>query len=332
MNSVPSFGRRVLHAFCGAISAGLALQALVASNAVAQDFPTRRITLIVPYAPGGQGDFIGRLVTQRLADRFGQPIIIENRPSVTGNVGVAAGSRAAADGYTITLISNQNLVSNLVEQGSFNITRDLMPVSKMAEYYLLLLVRPSMPARTVEELLAAMKAKPGGISLGSGGIGSSGHVAMGLIKQKTGAEALHVPYKGEGPAITAILGGEVDMSFITVSGAGAQLRAGKVRALAVTSPKRLSAFPDLPAITEIVPGAEVVSWFGMAAPVGTPRNRVDFLSKEIATVLQMPDVRQTLTDRSFEVVGSTSDQFRQSMQNDAEVLGRLIKELGIKPE
>jgi tripartite-type tricarboxylate transporter receptor subunit TctC len=332
MNMSLVFCRRALHAFGRTAVAALALQALTLSGAAAQDFPTRRITLIVPYAPGGQGDFIGRLVTQRLSERFGQAIVIENRPSVTGNVGVIAGSRAAPDGYTLTLISNQNLVSNLVEQGSFNLVRDMIPVSKLAEYYLLLLVQPSLPVRNVEELLALMKSKPGGVSLGSGGIGSSGHVAMGLIKQKTGAEALHVPYKGEGPAITAMLGAEVNMAFITVSGALAQVKAGKLKPLAVTSPKRLSAFPDLPSIAEIVPGGEVVSWFGIAAPLGTPRNRVDLISKEIAAVLQMPEVRQTLIDRSFEVVGSTSDQFRQNMQNDAEVLGRLIKELGIKPD
>ncbi len=333
METNVSSGRRALRAVLCTALAAFALNSFFARDAAAQEFPTKRVTLIVPYAPGGQGDFIGRIVTQRLADRFGQPVVIEHRPSVTGNVGVVAGSRAAPDGYTVTLISNQNLVSNLVEgQSSFNMGRDLAAVSKVVEYYLVLLVKPSLPVKTVEELIALMKSKPGGVTLGSGGIGSSGHVAMGLVTQKTGVEVLHVPYKGEGPAITALLGGEVDMAFITVSAAGALVKSGKLRALAVSSPKRLPALADIPTIAEAIPGIEYVSWFGMAVPQGTPRNRVDFLSKEIAAVLQMPEVRQTLVDRTFEVVGSTPDQFQQNIQSDAEMLTKLIKQLAIKPQ
>lgn len=312
---------------------GLAAACLLPSAAVAQDFPNKRVTLIVPYAPGGQGDFIGRIVSQRLAERFAQPVVIEHRPSVTGNVGVVAGSKAAPDGYTVTLISNQNLVSNLVEgQTAFSIARDLVPVSKIAEYYVMLLVKPSLPVKNMQELVELMKSKPRAVTLGSGGVGSSGHVAMGSITQKTGAQVLHVPYKGEGPAINALLGGEVDMAFITVSGAAQLVKAGKLRALAISSPKRLPSWADLPTVGETIPGFEYVSWFGMTVPVGTPRDRVDMLSKEIAAVLQMPEVKTTLADRSFEVVGSTPDQFRQNIQADSEALGRLIKELGIKPQ
>lgn len=331
MEFVCTFARRSLRAVLNTVALALALNGLVVLQASAQDFPNKRITLIVPYAPGGQGDFIGRLVSQRVAERIGQPIIIEHRPSVTGNVGVAVGSKAAPDGYTLTLISNQNLVSNLVEgQSSFNLVKDLDPLSKMVEYYVMLLVKPSLPVKNMDELVALMKSKPRGVTLGSGGVGSSGHVAMGLITQKTGAETLHVPYKGEGPVITALLGGEVDMAFITVSGAVPHVKSGKLRVLAVSSPKRLAAFPDLQTVGETIPGFEYVSWFGMTVPPGTPRQRTDMLSKEIAAVMQLPDVKQTLGERGFEVVGSTPDQFRQSIQGDAEVLGRLIKQLGIK--
>jgi len=334
-----SIGRRARHiAVAGLTLAAGVLQALATNVAVAQDFPTRRLTIIVPYAPGGQGDFMARLINQRLSDRLGQPVVIENRPSVTGNVGVVAGSRAAPDGYTLTLIANQNLVSNLIElnttpaAGAFTLARDLVPVSKMSEYYLLALVKPALAAKNFEEVLALMKARPRGLTLGSGGIGSSGHVAMELVKQKTGAEALHVPYKGEGPAITALLAGEVDMAFITVSGAAAHVRAGKMRAVAVSSPKRLAAYPDVAAVAETVPGVEYVSWFGMVAPQGTPRDRVELLSREIGAALQTPESRKALTDRSFEVVGSTPDQFRQAIARDAEVLGKLIRDLGLKLE
>lgn len=322
-----------LRAILGAAFLALAASSLFASAAQAQDFPNKRITLVVPYAPGGQGDFVGRLVSLHLAERLKQPVTIEHRPSVTGNVGVASGARAAPDGYTMILISNQNLVSNLIEgQSSLSIVRDLMPVSKMVDYSLLLLVKPSLSVKNMEELIALMKSKPRGVTLGSGGVGSSGHVAMGLITQKTGAEVLHVPYKGEGPLITALLAGDVDMGLVTVSGAAALVKAAKLRALAVTSPKRLQAFADLPTIGETIPGFSHVSWFGMTVPLGTPRNRADILSNEIAAVLQMPEVRKTLSERSFEVVASTPDQFRESIQNDAQSLTRLIKELGIKAE
>lgn len=328
-----SIGRRARQA----VLLGLALVAGLAHwsvprGAQAQDFPTRRLTVIVPYAPGGQGDFLARLINQRLADRIGQPVVIENRPSVTGLVGVVAGARATPDGYTITLIANQNLVSNLIEQGPFNLARDVAPVIKLADYYLLLLVRPSLAVRNVDELLAMMKAKPRGLTLGSGGVGASGHVAMELVKQKTGAEALHVPYKGEGPAITALLAGEVDMAFITVSGSAAHVKAGKMRAIGVSSAKRLAAWPDVQAVAESVPGVEYVSWFGMVAPPATPRPRIDYLAREIGAILQVPEVRQTLADRAFEVAGGTPDQFGRNIQNDAEVLGKLIRELGIKPQ
>lgn len=306
---------------------------LMPSAASAEDFPSRRLTVIVPYAPGGQGDVVGRIVSDRLAERVGQAVIIDHRPSVTGNVGVVAGSRAAPDGYTVTLISNQNLVSNLVEgQSSFSIVRDLVPVSKIAEYYVMLLVKPSLPVKNVADLIALMKAKPGAVTLGSGGVGSAGHVAMGLITQKTGAQVLHVPYKGEGPLITALLAGDVDMGFVTVSGAASLVQSGRLRALAVSSPKRLPVFPELPTVGETVPGFQYVSWFGMAVPQGTPRDRVDTLSKDIAAVLQMPEARKLLGDRSFQIVGSTPEQFRQAIQGDAEMLGPLIKELGIKAQ
>ena len=333
MLTVPTFVRGALRSLLGTFFLALAAGGLVVADAAAQDFPTKRITLIVPYAPGGQGDFIGRILSQNLSGRLGQPVVIEHRPSVTGNVGVAFGSKAVADGYTLTLISNQNLVSNLIEgQSSFSITRDLAPVSKIVEYYVMLLVKPSLAVKNIEELVALVKSKPGGVTLGSGGVGSSGHVAMGFITQKTGAQVLHVPYKGEGPLINALLGGEIDMAFITVSASSALVKGGRLRALAVSSSKRLQAFADLPTVGETIPGFEYVSWFGMMVPPGTPRGRADMLQKEIATVLQMPEVSKTLGDRSFEVVGNTPDQFRQSMLSEAEVLAKVIKELGIKTD
>ncbi|WP_268894747.1 Bug family tripartite tricarboxylate transporter substrate binding protein [Hydrogenophaga sp. BPS33] len=271
--------------------------------------------------------------TQPLSERIGHPVVVENRASVTGNVGVGAGVRAPADGYTVTMISNQNIVANLAEaQPTFSIAKDLEPVTLLAEYYTALLVKSSLPVTNMAELIALIKSQPGKITLGSGGIGSSGHVAMGLLTQKTGAEVLHVPYKGEGPLIAALLGGEVDMAFITLSGAVAQLKTGRVKGLGITSAKRVAALPDMPTIAETVPGFFHAAWLGMSVPIGTPRDHIAFLSKELTAILQTADVHQTLTSRSYEIIGSTPEQFRQKIQSETEVLGKLAKQLNLKNE
>lgn len=302
-------------------------------EAVAQPFPSKRVTLIVPYAPGGIVDLIGRTLASRLSERFGQPVVIENRPSVTGLVGVAAGAQAAPDGYTATLLANANLIANMTTtQPTFDIERDFAPVAQVAEYYAMLVVKPSVQARNMAELIALLKAKPGGLSFGSAGIGSSAHIGIALLSQMTGVDVLHVPYKGEGPAITALLTGEIDMAYLTLSGAGAQLKAGKVRGLGVTSAKRVAEFPDIPAIAETVPGFEHLAWVGIVVPAGTPRDRVDFLSGEVNSALRMPDVRQILISRSFEIVGGTPDEFRRRIRTDSATLVKLVRTLGIKTE
>ncbi len=307
--------------------------ALSPQDAAAQAYPSRRITLIVPYAPGGIVDLIGRMLATPLGERLGQPIVVENRPSVTGNVGVAAGAHAAADGYTITLIANANLISALAEtKPPYNMVADFAPVAQLAEYYAVLVVNASLPAKNMTELIVAMKAKPGGITVGSSGIGSSAHVGLALLSQKAGVEALHVPYKGEGPLITALQGGEIDMAFLTTSGASVQLKSGKLRALGVTSPKRISEFPDIPTIAETLPGFAHVAWLGLAVPEGTPRDRIDLLNKEALAVFQTADIRQKLAARSIEVAGSTPDQFRQRIRSESEVIATLVKILGIKAQ
>ncbi len=302
-------------------------------GASAQAFPSKRMTLIVPYAPGGIVDLIGRMVAVPLSERLGQPIVVENRPSVTGTVGVAVGAQAPADGHTMTLIANANLIGALSEaKPSYNMATDFAPVIQLAEYYAVLVVKPSLPAKNLPELIAAMKAKPGGISVGSAGIGSSAHVGLALLSQQAGVEALHVPYKGEGPLIAALLGGDVDMAFLTTAGAGPQMKSGKVRGLAVTSLKRISEFPDLPAISETLPGFQHVAWLGLAVPAGTPRDRIELLYKEASVVLQSPEVRQKLAARSIEAAGTPPDQFHQRIRGESEMLGKLVKTLGIKSQ
>jgi len=306
---------------------------LVPGGAAAQAFPSKRLTLIVPYAPGGIVDLIGRMIATPLGERLGQPIVLENRPSVTGTVGVAAGAQAPADGYTMTLIANANLIGALSEaKPSYNMATDFAPVIQLAEYYAVLVVKPSLPVKNMAELIAAMKAKPGGFSVGSAGIGSSAHVGLALLSQQAGLEALHVPYKGEGPLIAALLGGEVDMAFLTTAGAGPQMKAAKVRGIAVTSSRRISEFAELPAIAETLPGFQHVAWLGLAVPAGTPRERIDLLYKEASAVLQTPDVRQKLAARSIEAVSTPPEQFHQRIRSDSEMLGKLIKTLGIKSQ
>ncbi len=305
--------------------------ALASMDARAQAFPTKRVTLIVPYAPGGIVDLIGRMLATRMSERLGQPVVVENRPSVTGNVGAAAGAQAAPDGYTVTLIANANLISTMMEaKPAFNMVTDFAPVTQLAEYYAMLVVKSSLQPQNMAELIALMKSKPKGISMGSAGIGSSAHVGLALLGQQAGVEALHVPYKGEGPLIAALQTGEIDMAFLTISGAGAQLKSGKVRGLGVTSLKRIAEYPDIPAIAETVSGFQHVAWVGLAAPAGTPRDRVDLLHKEAVAALQTPEIQKNLASRSFVIVGNTPDQFAQRIRTDSDVLGKLVKTLGIK--
>lgn len=319
---------------CAGIAAlALAVTALASSDANAQAFPSKRVSIIVPYAPGGIVDLFGRMLAPHLGERFGQTVVVENRPSLSGNVGAIYGARSAPDGYTVTLVVTTNLIASMIAAESpYDMEKDFAPVTQMAEYYSILVTKPSLPVKNTAELIALIKAKPGAISNGTSGIGSSAHIGMALLAEATGTNALHVPYKGEGPVLTALLTGEIDMAFITYGGADPLVRAGKVRAIGVTSLKRGKQFPDVPAIAETVPGFEYAAWIGALVPSGTPRDRIDFLFTGISSALQKADVQKNLASRSIELIGSTPDQFGQRLRADADRFRKLIKKLGLKAE
>ncbi len=306
----------------------------VLSIANAQDYPTKPIKLIVPASPGGGNDAIARLVAQSLSTSLGQPVVVENRGGAGGNVGTEAVAKAAPDGYTLLLaFSGPLAMSPGLSKVPYDPVNGFAHIGLLAKGYQILVVHPSVPARTVQELVALAKAKPGTINYASAGNGSPLHLAAELFRSAAGIDIVHVPYKGSSPAATAVLAGDAQMIFGGLVSSLPHVKTGRLRALAVTSPQREGQAPDVPTLAESgFPNVDPVSWYGISAPAGTPVAIIDRLSGELRRLVASKDYRELLIGQAQQAVSSTPAEFRAFIAADLEKWTRVIRASGIKAD
>jgi tripartite-type tricarboxylate transporter receptor subunit TctC len=320
--------RRFLQLAVGAA----ALQA-VTRISWAQSYPSRPVRLIVPIAAGGAQDILARLLGQWLSERLGQPFVIENRPGGGGNIGTEAVVRAPADGHTLLLVSSANLINATLYDGlNFSFSRDIAPVAGIIRVPHATVVHPSVPAKTVPEFIAYAKANPGKVNMASAGTGTGTHLAGELFKMMAGVDMVHVPYRGGGPALTDLLGRQVQVMFPTTTSSIEYVRAGSLRALAVTTATRSEALSDLPTVGEFVPGYEASTMFGVGAPRNTPAEIVDKLNKEINAALADPKIKVRLADMGGAVFSGSPAEFGKFIADEIEKWAKVIRAVGIKPE
>jgi tripartite-type tricarboxylate transporter receptor subunit TctC len=300
----------------------------------AQDYPNKTIRMVVPYPPAGGTDIVARILSEPLAKELGQPIIIDNRGGAAGNIGTDLVAKSAPDGYTILFtLSSHTINPKLYDKLPFDVEKDFIPISLAAYIPQILVANPSVPANNIRELIALAKAQPGKLNFASVGTGSPGHIAGELFKLKTGIDMVHVPYKGGGPAVTDTLGGQVQLLFVSMPAALQYVKAGKLKAIAVTSDKRSAAAPDIPTIAESgVPGYVVNSWYGALVPAKTPPAIVARLQAAFAKVLQMPEVKERLFAQGAEAAYSTSAEFERLIHDELKQWEFVIREAKIKPE
>jgi tripartite-type tricarboxylate transporter receptor subunit TctC len=313
--------------------AGLAVAALAAACALpasAQEYPTRPVRLVIGFPPGGAADVIARAVGNKLSASFGQQVIADNRGGHSGTIAAEIVSKAAPDGYTIlhgtiALVVNAILTKNL----PFDYTKDLLPVTQAVDQTNILVVHPSVPAKSVKELIALAKTKP--LNGGSSGVGGTGHLALDLFNLQAGTKITHIPYKGGGPAIVDLIGGQIQLSFATAASVVAHIQSGKLRALAVTTAKRSALVPELPTIAETgLKGYEVNNWNGFFVPAGTPRALVNRLNRDLTAVLTAPDVKDFLFKQGIETAPGTPEQFAKYMKSEHAKWSKVIQAAGLK--
>jgi tripartite-type tricarboxylate transporter receptor subunit TctC len=315
------------------LAAGAAALPAVSRFARAQDYPTKPVRVVVGAAPGSNQDVIARFAGQWLSDRLGQQFIIENRPGAGTNIAAEAVVRAPADGYTLLSVSSANAISaTFYENLNFNFIRDIAPVASIFRGPLVMEVNPSVPAKTVPEFVAYAKANPGKISMASAGIGTTIHMAGELFMMMTGTNMVHVPYRGSAPAITDLIGGQVQIMFDGTISSIEHIRAGKLRALAVTTATRADALSNLPTVGDFVPGYEASLWIGLGAPKNTPVEIVDRLNKEINAALADPKAKARLADMGGTSLALSPADFGKLIAEETEKWGKVVKAANIKPE
>jgi len=298
-------------------------------------WPTKRITYVVPFAPGGNTDTLARIISEKLTGTLGQPVIVDNKPGAGGNIGSDFVAKAKPDGYTILggTISSHAINSSIYPKMPYDATKDFEPITLIASSPLVLAVPANSPYKTAKDLLAAAKAKPGDLTFASAGTGTSPHLAGELLKSVTHVDVTHVPYKGSGPAVTDLIAGHVQFMFDTALIVGPHIKAGKLRPLAVTSSKRVKTLPDVPTLVEAgVPGYEIGSWQAIFAPAGTPKPIVQKLNTSIVGVLKMPDVQERLAGLGMDTVAGTPDELGQFQKAEVVKWSKIVKEANIKPE
>lgn len=310
--------------------AGLAF-ALLASVSHAQSWPAKPIRWVVPFAPGGTTDILARTIAEKLTTALGKPVIVENNPGAGGGVGATQTAKAAPDGYTIMggTISTHAINASLYKTLPYDPVKDFVPITLIARVPNLLVVNPDVPAKSVKELIALLKANPGKYTFASSGNGTSQHLSGELFKSMAGVDMQHIPYKGSPPALQDVVGGQVTMTFDNITTAWPLAKAGKLRALAVTTAKRSPIAPDVPTLAESgLAGYEVGSWQGVFAPAGTPPDVVKRLNTEIVKIINMPDVRAKLEALGAEPVGNSSEEFATIVKSEVAKWAKVVKESG----
>ena len=323
--------RTALPRFLASIATAILLAA--SGLALAETYPAKPIHFIVPYPAGGPLDTVARLLGQKVSESVREPVIVENRPGAGGNIGADQVAKSAPDGYTILMgaVATHAINPTLYAKIPYDPVRDFAPVTQVASTPNVLVVNPSLPVANVKEFIAYAKAHPGALNFGSGSTGSAGHLAGELFKAMAGVQMVHVPYKGAGPAMQDLIGGRIQLMFDNLASSLAQMRAGKVKALAVTTAKRSSLAPELPTIAESgLPGFDISTWFGVFAPGGTPRDVVQRLHDELVKALADPAVRETMLKLGAEPVGSTPAEFAAYIRSEARKYAEVIKASGAR--
>jgi tripartite-type tricarboxylate transporter receptor subunit TctC len=320
--------RKFLH-----LAAGAAALPAFSRFSRAQSYPAQPVRLVVTSAAGGTQDILARLIGQWLSERLGQQFVIENRPGAGGNIGTEAVVKALADGYTLLMVSPPNVINaTLYEKLNYNFIRDIAPIASVSREAAVIVVHPSVPAKTLVEFIAYAKSNPGKISMGSAGIGTMGHVPAELFKMMTGVDMVHVPYRGGGPAIADLLGGQVHVVFGSLPTSIGYIKAGRLRALAVTTARRSQALPDIPAVNEFVPGYEASSVWGLGAPRNTAVEIIERLNKEINAATADPKIRARIADSGGTVLPGSPADFAKLIVDETEKWAKVIKAAKIKPE
>jgi tripartite-type tricarboxylate transporter receptor subunit TctC len=316
------------------LAAGVATLAVLATPAFAQKFPDKPITVIVPYGPGGTNDIVAREVAQKMQEQFGQPVVVENKPGANGALGTGLVARAKPDGYTIGIAPSSVLAINewLYKDLPYDVEKDLQPLSLAGTTPNILIVHPSVPAKDLGEFIALAKAKPGSIAYASMGAGSTGHLNGELFKALTGADLKHVPYKGSGPALNDLLGGQVQAMFDNLPTAIGHVKAGKLNGLGVTSLERSPMAPEIPTVAATVKGFDATAWFGFVAPKGTPKPIVDQLSAAIIKAMNAPDVRERLEKGGLTIVANKPEEFQAFIRAEKAKWGDVVKKANVKIE
>lgn len=314
-------------AVSGTVSSG-------AARAQASGWPNKPVHILIAFPPGGAIDIVARIMGPRLSASIGQPVLVENRPGAGGLLGTELAAKAAPDGHTVFFGTLGNLSVNplLYPKLPFDIGRDFAPLTQVVSTTFMLYVNPAFPVKTVNDLIALARSRPGTINYSSSGNGGAPHLAAELFNSMAGVKMVHVPYKGSSQSVTDVMGGQVQLTFDSLALGLPYVKAGKLRAVATLGPKRVSQLPDVPAVSETLPGYEVTNWFGMVVPAATPRDVVTRLHAQILRVLRLPDVRDSLIAQGTEPVGSSPEEFGAFMKSEAAKWARVIKEANIRAD
>jgi tripartite-type tricarboxylate transporter receptor subunit TctC len=315
------------------IAAGAAALPAVSRIARAQSYPTRPVRLIIGYPPGGSADITARLTGQWLSERLGQPVVVESRPGAATNLATEAVVRAAPDGYTLLLVAPANAINaTLYDKLSFDFLRDIVPVAGIIRFPNVVVVNPSLPIKTIPELIAYAKANPGKLNMASSGNGSTIHMSGELFKMLTGITMVHVPYRGGAPALTDLMGGQVQVMFDNIPTSAEHIKAGKLRGLAVTSAARSEVLPDLPTVADVLPGYEASAWYGLGAPKGTPVEIIDKVNKTMNDILADPKSQTRFKELGASLLPGSPADFGKLLAEETEKWGKVVKFAEVKPD
>ena len=309
------------------------LCATAAGSALAQNYPTKPVRIIAPFAPGGGTDFIARVAASKMTESLGQTVIVDNRPGAGGTLGAEIGAKAAPDGYVLTLIAGSYAVNPSLYKVSFDSNNDITPIIQLSQGPFLVVVHPALPVKNIKDLIAVAKKKPDGLAFASSGSGSIIHLATELFNDMAGIKMVHVPYKGTGPALTDTIAGQTQLLFSSIAVAVPQVKSGRLRAIAVTTMKRVEAFPDVPTVNESgLKGYETVLWHGLIGPKNLPRPIVDRLNGDLNKILQAKEMQERLAGEGVTAAGGTPEQFAATIKRDIETWRKVVQKVGAKAD